>query len=73
LRFAVTSRVGFVMALTLFPISAGARALWNWYGFPVSFTLAESITHTVGFFVGGLVLARLVTNRQPGHVTASRS
>lgn len=54
------ARVGFVTALAVFPILQVHVPFWNWYGFPISYTLAESITHIVGLFVGGLVIARFV-------------
>ena len=55
------ARTGFVTALAAFPILRAHVPYWNRYSFPLSYTLAESITHIVGFLVGGLVLARLVT------------
>jgi hypothetical protein len=33
---------------------------WNWYGFPVNYTLAYSFTIAVGFIVAGLVAAAIV-------------
>jgi len=32
---------------------------WNWYGFPVSYTLAQLMDHGVGYCLAGLVLARI--------------
>jgi hypothetical protein len=54
------ARAGFVMALAAFPILHVHVPYWNWYGFPISFTIAESINHLAGFFTGGLVLARFI-------------
>jgi len=53
-------RAGMVAALALFPILRVHLPYWNWYGFPASFILAESITHIAGFAIGGLILAKLV-------------
>lgn len=33
---------------------------WNWYGFPMAFTLAEIIGHVVGFLLMGAVVAALI-------------
>ena len=33
---------------------------WNWYGFPLDFTLAQIIEHSVGWFLAGIVLAAIV-------------
>ena len=54
------ARVGFVTALALFPILHADLPYWNWYGFPVAYTLAQFVMRIVGFFVGGLVVARFV-------------
>jgi hypothetical protein len=34
--------------------------LWNWYGFPAAYLLAQVTVHLVGFLVAGLVLAKMV-------------
>jgi hypothetical protein len=33
---------------------------WNWYGFPLDFTIAQFIEHTVGWFLAGIALAAIV-------------
>ena len=36
---------------------------WNWYEFPTSFFLAQCMDQVVGFFLAGLVIAKII--RQP--------
>ena len=38
---------------------------WNWYGFPLDFTIAQAIEHTVGWFLAGLALAAIVRPGRP--------
>ncbi len=38
---------------------------WNWYGFPLDFTIAQAIEHTVGWFLAGLALAAIVRPAAP--------
>jgi hypothetical protein len=53
-------RVLFITLLGLFPTLAVEIPLWNWYGFPATYTLAQFTIHLVGFAVSGLVIAALV-------------
>lgn len=32
---------------------------WNWYGFPTAYMMAQLVDHLVGWFLAGLVLARV--------------
>src|SRR5438034_9358280 len=36
---------------------------WNWYSFPTPYMLAQLVDHTVGWFLAGLVLARVCRDR----------
>ena len=36
---------------------------WNWYSFPTLYMLAQLVDHTVGWFLAGLVLARVCRDR----------
>jgi hypothetical protein len=54
----VLARAGLVTALALIPALQVHVPYWNWYGFPLSFTLAAIVVQVVGFFAGGLVLAK---------------
>ena len=38
---------------------------WNWYGFPLDFTIAQAIEHTVGWFLAGLAIAAIVRPGPP--------
>jgi hypothetical protein len=38
---------------------------WNWYGFPLEFTIAQAIEHTVGWFLAGLAIAAIVRPSAP--------
>ena len=58
-------RVLFIALLGLFPTLAVEVPLWNWYGFPTIYTLAQFTIHLAGFAVGGLVLAALVRPATP--------
>lgn len=53
-------RVLFVASLGLFPTLAVEVPLWNWYGFPAAYTLAQFTIHLVGFAVAGLIIAALI-------------
>jgi hypothetical protein len=53
-------RVLFVAALGLFASIAIDLSYWNWYGFPAEYTIAALVDQTLSWFVGGLVLARLI-------------
>lgn len=50
-------------AITLLAIFASVSltfSYWIWYGFPAAFVLGEMVTETVGWFLAGLVIAKLV-------------
>ena len=64
------ARVGFV---TLVGLAAGIAVNvphWNWYGFPIVFTLAEILEHIVGFCLVGVIAALIL---KPGAPTARRN
>lgn len=56
-------RVLFVVVLGLIPTLAEGLSYWNWYGFPMSYTLAQLLIYMVGFTLAGLLMAKFV---QPG-------
>lgn len=33
---------------------------WNWYGFPVSFTIGQGLDHLIGWLIGGFVIAWMI-------------
>lgn len=56
-------RVAFVTVAGFFGALATNIQYWNWYGFPVNYTLAYITNETVGFLVVGLVVAAMVKPR----------
>jgi hypothetical protein len=56
-------RVLFVTAMGLFPTLAMTIPMWNWYGFPTAYMLAQALTVLLAFLAGGLVVAALVRPR----------
>ncbi len=53
-------RVLFVTLLGAFGVLTISIPFWNWYGFPVDFTIGEAIDQVAGWFLAGLVLASIV-------------
>ena len=52
-------RVTFFVLLGLGVAAATNVSYWNWYGFPVTYTLAASFTGWVGYLCAGLVAAAM--------------
>jgi len=50
-------RVIFVMMLGLFAAFIGPFVEWNWWGFPLSYTLVNVVDYCVTWLLAGLVLA----------------
>ena len=57
-RLAFVTTAGLLMGL------AGNLPYWNWFGFPSGYTLVQIIDSVVMWFLAGLVLAKLVPERQ---------
>jgi hypothetical protein len=53
------ARVGFVATIGLIPTLQVDMPQWTWYGFPTDFFAAQFIVHFVGFFLAGLIMARI--------------
>ena len=51
------ARVLFVTQLGLFARIVADIPYWNWYGFPLDYTISTLYDDVIGFFVVGLVLA----------------
>jgi hypothetical protein len=52
-----------VAGVTLVGLLAGlmtAVPFWNWYGFPIDFTLAQILEHMAGWLLVGIALAAIV-------------
>lgn len=60
---AFVSRVFFVTAIGFVAAITTNGSYWNWYGFPVDYTLAQVFMQVVGFFVAGVVIALIVKKR----------
>lgn len=57
------SRVAFVTVIGVIAAIATNVPYWNWYGFPKRFTAAAIFMQVVGFFLVGLISARVVPSR----------
>jgi hypothetical protein len=55
-------KVLFVMLMALFPTLQSELPIWNWYGFPAVWTASSFTIHLVGFALGGLILAKLISS-----------
>ena len=53
-------RVYTVTLLGLFSWISISASYWNWYGFPGSFIVAEGIDQVIGWFLAGIVMAKIV-------------
>jgi hypothetical protein len=59
-RLGYTGRVGFVTLLGLFGWVTISLPYWNWYQFPLDFTLAAAVEEGVGWLLAGVALAAIV-------------
>ena len=53
-------RVFIVTLLGIAACSAVSTIYWNWYGFPTPFFVVQILDMTIGFFLAGLVICRIV-------------
>lgn len=53
----VLRRGGLVALLGLFETFDIDVSQWNWYSFPPAYLTAQAVDHTIGWFLGGLVIA----------------
>jgi hypothetical protein len=56
-----------VVAVTLLGLigcSAVSIIYWNWYEFPTSFFVAQIVDQVVGFFLAGLLIAKMATRQK---------
>jgi hypothetical protein len=65
LRTNFAGRVLFVMCLGLFAWIVVCVPNWNWYSYPMEFTLARAVEYVVGWTLVGLVLGAIVKHPQP--------
>ncbi len=59
-------RLVFVTLLGLFPSLAVNVPYWNWFGFPLNFSLASVADHMVGWLLAGSALAGIVKSSSGG-------
>lgn len=57
------ARLGFVTMIGIFAALGTDVSYWIWYGFPLSYTLAQIITSLVGTIIAGSIIAALVKPR----------
>jgi ABC-type antimicrobial peptide transport system permease subunit len=57
-RFGAAALVGLVAAVTT------NLSYWNWYGFPLDYTLATGFTELMKYVVAGLVIALVLSRRK---------
>ena len=60
------TRVLLVLLVTLFGSIVNDLPAWNWYGFPISYTIAHSASWLVSWGIAALAMARIVSiDRRP--------
>jgi hypothetical protein len=63
-----------VLAITLLGLFGWLSLIvsyWIWYGFPAAYILGEGINEVVGWFLAGLVIAKIVPPAIVGHSDAN--
>jgi hypothetical protein len=56
-------RTGIVTAIGVSTAIATNVSYWNWYGFPLDYTIAQIIMEIVGAFVAGLAISAVLRGR----------
>jgi hypothetical protein len=59
------SRLGFVSLVGLVVAIATNVSYWNWYAFPLSYTLSYGVIQLLGYVAAGLAIAWVVPTRSP--------
>ncbi|HJW94485.1 MAG TPA: hypothetical protein VJ901_12780 [Thermoanaerobaculia bacterium] len=54
-----------IALLAIFASVSLSFSYWIWYGFPAKFVLGELLTEMIGWFLAGLVIAKLVPRAVP--------
>jgi hypothetical protein len=49
-----------VALLGVFGVASVLLSYWLWYGFPGAFVVGQTVTEVVGWFLAGLVIAKIV-------------
>jgi hypothetical protein len=63
-------RVAAITLLGLLACSAVSIIYWNWYEYPTSFFVAQIVDQVVGFFLAGLLIAKVAPSRTADRGTA---
>lgn len=63
IAFGFSTRVMAVTAMGVATAMATNVSYWNWYGFPLDYTLAQMIIEIVAALVSGLAIAAVLRNR----------
>jgi hypothetical protein len=58
-------RVLVVTGIGVAACSAVSTIYWNWYGFPTTFFIAQLLDMTIGFFLSGCVICKMIPNKNP--------
>ena len=64
------SRIGLAFVIALVGAITTNIPYWNWYGFPLSYTLPYACTQIVGYLIAGIVAASLLKTQAPQAVAA---
>jgi hypothetical protein len=56
----IMKRALFVMMMGVFAWATIQVPQWNWYHFPLDFTVGGLIDHTIGWFLGGLTIGSIL-------------
>jgi hypothetical protein len=56
----LTCRATMVMMIGVFGWLAISVSQWNWYGFPLRFIAVDLIDQSIGWFLAGLLIAKMV-------------
>jgi hypothetical protein len=59
------SRLGCVLAIALVGVITTNVPYWNWYGFPLAYTLPYAFTQIIGYVIAGIVGAWILKTEAP--------
>jgi hypothetical protein len=64
------SRMGLVFVIALVGVITTNIPYWNWYGFPLSYTVPYSSTQIIGYLIAGIVASSILRTKVPQAVAA---
>jgi hypothetical protein len=59
------SRIGLAFVISLVGAITTNLPYWNWYGFPLSYTLPYACTQIIGYLIAGIVAAAMLKTQAP--------